>query len=97
MKRESYTAKLKSLEALGVNMTRASLHMRVFKAYKARDGMPLLIAYYTNSDDEDDMDVPVEKVHVDRSGSKISSIPLPEVVTKKPGRTKGSTDQKKRR
>ena len=37
LKRESCTTKLKSLEALGVNMTRAALHMRVFKAYKARD------------------------------------------------------------
>ena len=69
--------------------------MRVFKACKARDGMPLLIAYDTNSDDEDNADVPVEEVHVDRSGSEISRIPLPEVVTKKPGRPKGSTDQKK--
>ena len=48
-----------------------------------------------NSDDEDHADVPVEEVHVDPSDSKILSLLSPEVVTKKPGRPKGSTDQKK--
>ena len=56
----------------------------------------MLRAYDTDSDDEDDADVPVKEVHADPSGSEISSIASPKVVTKQPGRPKGSTDQKKR-